>query len=415
MVEVKRNDIIVLGFIDTYKSGCLDGLPIINIHNYVNDTESIIIICSYQAQEIAQYLERLAIHNKIIFCDVTQHYIKGSLDITTKCNGKCIFCGNIQRKNRVRGPDWTLQEFRQAYDHIKAVAEVCFSSAAGEPLFNRNIAEMLEICKKAGKKTSFYTNGSPLTASDNLEKILSFTDKIYISFVSPHEDIHKKYMRQINPTRVDKNISELISYKNRPLLFMNVLVMRDNINHLKDILIYADNRSIDNITFTLMRGGDQVNLKSLVLGQATPAERASWQQGIRELEELNKSLRINVSISPNLRKVIYFQDEFSEMRANNYRGDNFREMTRVCHLPWSSFNIYYEGIATPCCNRGHNLGNIFNTSRSLFECQQHKDLRKALWEGKLPGVCKTCEVAPLGEVAELRKTLQLMGFHGHNN
>ena len=178
---------------------------------------------------------------------------KGILDITTRCNDRCLFCSNIHNPGRIKGPDWDMRKFYLAFSHLDEAEEIQFCGAGGESLLNKDFPQMLSHCKTHGKETAFYTNGYALSPNSRTDHIALNTDRIFISFVSSRPHIQEKFMKGIKLGQIELNLKELSHSYPQIELSMNVLVMKENIYHLDEILSFATDSGVSQLTLTLMQ------------------------------------------------------------------------------------------------------------------------------------------------------------------
>ncbi len=409
MVEVERPDVKLLGFLDTFKSGNLVGLPVTCISDYNHNTNNIVVVCSAYADEILQELANRKIDPVCIFQNSRARII-GTMDITTRCNARCIFCGNINNPERLRGPDWDMTSFEMAFGHLAEADEICFCGAGGEPLLNKHLPEMLSICKARGKNTSFYTNGAALVSGQRLTDVAKHTDRIFLSFISPRPEIQDRFMLGANVETVKSNLKTMAASPQKFELIMNVLVMRENIGDLTEVVSFAGQVGVTQITFTLMRREGQSALNGLLLDDSSAEERRFCLNEINKCKKLAVALGISIYVSPNLETIL--KGSLEAMKTVNQEcnpRDTAEPLTRLCALPWTHHIIYFSGTAAPCCSLNHLLGNAFKDSSPLFGGSKHEKLKHALLAGELFGPCTNCAIYPLGPLSRLHNLLGNLG------
>jgi MoaA/NifB/PqqE/SkfB family radical SAM enzyme len=412
MVRLERPDIVLAGFLDTYKSGTCQGLPILRLADYRPSQGDHVVVCSTYAREIVGQLAARGSTGFQVYLDEPPQ-VRAVLDITTRCNSRCVFCANIHNPDRLRGPDWDMDTFERAYAHVAEVDEVCFCCAAGEPLLNRDLPAMLRACKERGKATSFYTNGAALYPGPGLEAVARHSDKIYISFVSPRTEVQDRYMRGIRAEAVQANLSAMATVPDRPFLLMNVLVMRENLGHLAEIARFALDSGVSQVVFTRMRREGRPELADVVLRGLSPLEREAGRRELDRARELGGAGGLEVLAHSSL-----LAELEEPCAAGGPDGPETPSAacpqggprTRLCALPWTTRTVYFDGTATPCCLSAQRLGNAFTDPGPLFEGPRHTALQQGLLRGRLNGPCATCDIYPLGSPAVLAELLAEQGI-----
>lgn len=188
---------------------------------------------------------------------------KVNFDICTFCNHKCTFCSNPDKrtiKNIVK-----KEEFIKVMDNISKYLQIeeLGLSAKGEVLINKDIKEIIKVCKDIYKIPYVYisSNGALLTkklAADILEAGLD-SIKFSINGVEREEynDIHLKDDFEI----VIENLKYLIELKKIKYPKLKILISCINNNEeriilskfkkiFKDDFKYINNVLKYNITFT---------------------------------------------------------------------------------------------------------------------------------------------------------------------
>ncbi|MEA4820750.1 MAG: radical SAM protein [Erysipelotrichales bacterium] len=407
LLQKHRPDVVVLGFLDTFTSGTLGAYPVTLFSTYRHEPNVHIVVCSVRADAISNSLERAGIKKFYIYIDF-KSVKAGVLDITTNCNAKCIFCPEINNDARIRGQDWDIARFNKALSCLADVDEICFCCSCGEPILNKFLGDMLKECKILNKKTSFYTNGSALVDSIQIRAILEYADKIFLSFVSPRPEIQDHFMKQVKVEEVKANLRRIARHPTPPKLVMNVLVMRENIAHLREIVDFASQAGVAQVVFTRMRREGLSSLEHCVLGSPSPEEKKLWGEEVTRVKEHGSSGPVEIHVSADLEELA--QESPGSGGAPACAAGEGSDLTRLCLLPWTQSTIYYDGTTSPCCTTRHSFGNAFTSQEPLFEGTKHKYLRQTLLSGSLYGPCRTCKIAPLDKRSALAQLLGHRGF-----
>ncbi|MCM8819214.1 MAG: radical SAM protein [Candidatus Omnitrophica bacterium] len=130
------------------------------------------------------------------------------VEITTKCNCKCIACSrgtlNPSRLNK----DMSLDEFKKIISQIHSLKWVQLSGL-GEPLFHKNLKDILVYAVSKGIYLTTNTNGTTLN-EDNIDLILKYFHTIVFSFDSVYKENFERIRSGANYDSVCRNIRELV-------------------------------------------------------------------------------------------------------------------------------------------------------------------------------------------------------------
>lgn len=113
------------------------------------------------------------------------------VEVTTYCNGACIYCPRSLTGNRWTNRKMPLDLFHNLIPYLK-YTNMVYLQGWGEPLLNNDIFEMIRVCKDRGKLTGFTTNGMLLT-EDTIRKLVDLElDIIGISLAGTTAPTHNK-------------------------------------------------------------------------------------------------------------------------------------------------------------------------------------------------------------------------------
>ncbi len=302
------------------------------------------------------------------------------LEPTTRCNLKCIMCGNS---------DWDREKEDMGIDNFKKIIgefpylRFLNLQGPGEPLINLNLPEMVKYAKSKRINVGFNTNATLLTKDISKKLVSSNLDWISISFDGGTAETFEKIRSGAKFEKVIENIRGLVevkkmSGKDVPKINFAVVGMKENLEELPEIVRLASSLGVKKVEINNLvydfTGREYVNMKkslenqSLLKGDIGHAEHI-----FNDCIRIGKKLRIDVH-SPRLTPV----------------NDSCR-----CLWPWVSTYVTYDGYVTPCCNladpRDINLGNLFEESfNEIWNSPKLRDFRSRLASNNPPEVCKTC-------------------------
>lgn len=156
------------------------------------------------------------------------------LDITKKCNAKCIFC-EIPDDCREDTRDLSLEDIKNKIDQVEDCKEI--SITGGEPAIHKNVLEVVSYAKEKGfKKITLETNGLILAYYDLIKNLkCAGLTHVQISFQTVNS---KKYDEIINVNNsldiIKKGMMNLVKLK---IPFSsNTVVHSKNIENLEDTI-----------------------------------------------------------------------------------------------------------------------------------------------------------------------------------
>ncbi|WP_416515145.1 radical SAM protein [Brachyspira hyodysenteriae] len=154
------------------------------------------------------------------------------LDSSTACNFKCEFCPSASSTNKdYVKMNLDLDLYKKAIDDLKDFnnnLKILRFYKIGEPLMNRNIAEMVAYARNSNKVDfiDMTTNGSLLTNELSLKLVDAGLNKINISIEGINSEQYNKYAHyNINFNEFINNLAFL--YKNKKNLEITMKIPGD--------------------------------------------------------------------------------------------------------------------------------------------------------------------------------------------
>ncbi len=385
-------------YLDSSRSGTLDGVPIIPLAEYRPEPGDEVVVASAFWPEIVRALDERGIRDFWVLREAASEVLC-FVDITSRCNVKCRFCPYLNNPDRPIGPDWDLDRFRIAHAQFSFARGVSFCSAGGEPLLNPHLEDMCLFLKERGQDAEFYTNGLALGRLIERPGLREAVDFVKMSFVSPRAEVQERWMRGTSLAVVEQALTGLARFAKRPALALMAVLMTENAAHLADILRFAREVGACEVNCTYMRPGPDPYLRahSLEYG-GKPGDRALWLAQRDEALALAREAGIRLTFEV---KLDHLFAEFEGRPRVLPQGEG--GLTRLCLQPWEFLYVLNNGDVSPCCYGGQNrVGNVFKPRDLVFGGYAHLLLKDRLSQGRLRGPCRGCESAPMGTVAELR-------------
>ena len=105
-------------------------------------------------------------------------------EITYQCNCKCIICERWKKSSNCQNELSTKEIFKMIEEGKKA-GIITYVVDGGEPLFRKDLPDILQYAKQLNYITSVVTNGFYL--KNRYDEILPFTDSLVVSIDSNDE------------------------------------------------------------------------------------------------------------------------------------------------------------------------------------------------------------------------------------
>ncbi|MFI3227011.1 MAG: radical SAM protein [Clostridia bacterium] len=264
------------------------------------------------------------------------------VEITNVCNLSCNFCPKTSRIAKFM----SVENFLYIAKEVKKHSDYIYLHVKGEPLFHKNLAEILQICEDLSLKVCLTTNATLLKEQKELLLSSNSIHKLHIS-------LHSFEASDINLTLEDylQNIVDLIEKST----FITVLRLWND------------------------GGMDDLN------------------ENICKM--LKNSLNLDFDILKNMEKNIKIRQkcyvEFGEKFSwANINGEVINE-SGFCYGLRDQIAILVDGTVVPCCldNDGViNLGNIYkNSLEDIYLSELSQNIVSNFSNRKLyHKLCTTC-------------------------
>ncbi|MFC1579334.1 radical SAM protein [Thermodesulfobacteriota bacterium] len=159
-----------------------------------------------------------------------------NLEVTKRCNARCDFCDY-----------WKTQEEQPLTDYsaiVKRLDPLAVVLTGGEPLLRRDIVDIVRSLKKSNPLTriSLITNGILLTEQIALSLHEAGLDQLSISL----DFLDERHDRNRGHKGLAARIGEIAPrIRARGInLCLNTVIMRDNLDSLEDIVIWAQKNGL---------------------------------------------------------------------------------------------------------------------------------------------------------------------------
>lgn len=317
-----------------------------------------------------------------------------SLEVTNSCNLHCIMCREHPSLN---GKAITLNANPKIKKELGAALKKAKQVGLfgwGEPLLFPNYGNLIKELRSLNPKAclSFTTNGQLLTPALIEQIIDAKIDFIIVSIDSADPKTYESIRRGASFARLVRNIelfNEIKSKRNasKPLLWMEVVIMRNNINQLLDILEFARAKKFLAITLEWVR-----NVPDLLVADYSPYAEEIKNFFARAKEYGIKLIGPFVQHRPDLcAKHITFDKKSTLKAVGSENTDSKHIPSMKCLHPWHTLFITNAGDIRPCCVTDKAYGNLNeNSFEEIWNGESFRYLRKSIASGNYNPSCMDC-------------------------
>lgn len=273
------------------------------------------------------------------------------IEPTTFCNLDCYFCWHTIDNTNKKAKEMSFETFKEVIDsitNIYSVKTLCLQGL-GEPLICKDIIRMIRYAKQEKNLSVWFTSNGILLDEQNINDLIEAkTDKIRISLDSANSEINLKLNKKEQESKVAKAVTAINQTKKEkqaayPLLAFNTIVTTLNLNCLSELIAFAKEHMISEITLIPLVVFKDEDKKYLVdFSSDTFKEKYATLKQEADL----KGVDINLGVAPG------------------------NKDSRFCK---SGLFADVEGNIHPCCN----LDSVkFDKSDNLLDKKLQKFLKK---------------------------------------
>lgn len=348
------------------------------------------------------------------------------LELTTRCNLRCLMCAINQDPRIQKGGEWYGDLSLDAFDNLSKVMSKIKRidlNGHGESLLSPHFLPVLEKVKQHGAYVGITTNAL-LMGKEIVESIVrNKMDEIIVSIHAATAESYASISRGGKLDELIANLKALNAFKEKyntmlPAVRFNFVGMKGNIGELKGLIRLAVDLKVETITVLPLAEYDSVSgeaLQSSDLAAYIPnALKTADECGVKlyvpkiYLDQIGlvqqHEPRGEKKRSPLRNKI---KSIFKGLLPKPKPHDGDTELIRDCTDPWDFFFVMQSGRIRPCCVIEENMGNL---SKQQFEeiwfGEKYHKLRNDILNNTPPPQCKTCINRPFTTLAELRAKVQ---------
>jgi len=332
------------------------------------------------------------------------------LEITQKCNVRCIFCYKLNESGRHPDNDWAYDKLLSIKDSLQEFKKILFTGDEGEALLNHDLVRITQWLRKSGIETEIFTNGSALTPT-NVSNLFQSVDSFHVSLHAATAELYEKIVLGANFGKVISNLMFLKENKPVTTYFeIGMVGMKSNIHQFPDVVRLAKEAGAICISLQILmeRGTSEVEGQSLVLYPKLlqdywlKAALVAKEVGIRigTTEPYDSIANGNNSL---ISKPVSGAPGFHNSKDVDWPTDKL--LTRKCLRAFTLPRISYSGDVTPCCSPTLNImGNVFKQPfRQIWQNKEYVALRRGLLTGNPIEMCRQCRNQPVCSLEEFHE------------
>ncbi len=250
------------------------------------------------------------------------------IDLTSKCNYKCVFCANWKLKDRkTMSPEMVRRVLCEA--HEAGTRDIALY-ATGESFLVKALAEYIKEAKKIGYEYIFITTNGSLVTPERAKKVLDAgLDSIKFSISAGSRQTYKKVHGIDMFDKVIENLKWVHSYRKESGLKYRIYVT----------MIYTNDT-------------------------------------IKEAETLNRIVLPYIDewdphLLTNQCGNMFENNKIGTIEKNKVRG---RGEAKICFQPFKGFTVTPEGYVSAC---------VLDYQHDLIVGNLNRESMKEIWNGKL--------------------------------
>ena len=365
-------------------------------------------------------------------CDVTHlnkhiewlyYPIELQIEHTNRCNARCIMCGHFNA-DKSKCSDVSKDVFRKL-EFILPFCRYVGLHGYGEPFLTSGLIDFFELYKNYGVRLYTNTNMSYMPEK-YLPYIRDLFDEINVSCECVDKQKYEFIRKGLSFDFFTKNIEKI--HNNCPNVRLNlfVVLMRQNITDIPDIIHFAHEHHFSSVVFTHMIAMDS-NDNYMDTPQMFPNMTSYYlKKGLDIAEKLGikvsypaESLLENESVADEMK--LYQSRSLYEYSAGELNVDgnvlfsrkkisvsevvgNNHSCNGICDVFAEQMYCSLDGQLAACCVDGYHYtetADNLTTIESYWKSGSVKLLRSCFEAGKVPLICNNCNYILLNRLKKL--------------
>ena len=314
-----------------------------------------------------------------------------------QCNLRCQMCSIQFRQD---GPPYgplafmAFEQFTRIIDQFPNVKELHLQGL-GEPMMHPRFFDM--VAYAVGRNITVTTNSNLTLLNERRAErcVTSGLDCLHVSIDGAKPETYERIRVRARFERVVGNLERLISIKERlgsklPRLVLVVVVMRQNLHELADLVRLAHRWSVERIFVQHLChdfGEASLPVHYRSMREFVQAQTLLEEDPLRVEHHFAEARRIAGELGVDLR----LPSIRLRLHPHGTPGP-----TR-CHWPWQGAYISYQGYAMPCCMVSTpdriNFGNIAEQGvEATWNGAPYQAFRDQFASDEPPDICRSCSI-----------------------
>lgn len=364
------------------------------------------------------------------------------IEHTNKCNARCIMCGhhNVDKSKCTDIDDVVFKNLEKFLPFCKYVG----LHGYGEPFLTKKLKEYFEIYKKYNVRLYTNTNLSYVT-DDMIPYIDELFDELNVSFDSPNKETYESIRINLSFDSVVSNIKKIRKHCPNVKLNLFAVVMRQNIDELKDLVKFAYELGFSRVSLSEMISLPENGNSSDAPGCYPHVFSTNLIEALQKANELGIELyfpkeavidcdsekedeerkllnalknkqqgSIEGIIEKTDKNLLFSREKLREKDICN----SLHNCSGICDVFYGQMYCSLDGKIALCCVDGfHYSCNIkdINTIRDYWRTPEVQYVINAFAKGILPGVCNNCNYIALNHlkllnVSDRKKYIDMINY-----
>ncbi|GAB7140652.1 hypothetical protein RsTz2092_06020 [Deferribacterales bacterium RsTz2092] len=298
-----------------------------------------------------------------------------SLLTVQRCNLNCSFCMGVKKRADWQEHELTPKKLERILelDIVSKVLVVIFEG--GEPLLNKDLPELISMCRKRGHLVGIVSNG--ILLAERVDELVSAG--LCDTQISVYEDTLGR-LSKILPKVMSKHLGKLPINTSYVLPKSQLLsAQKGEFKNFLDLINMLKDSGCSSLKITLC---ESPTISALDLTETLMTTDAVYDEFIDVCRTNLKDIcfegyKSNSSFMPSSKFSLYFPRPFE---INN--------SGRICRLPWQHIEFDADGNYLVCCHMDTELDerakNVFEAGVDNINHEKAQKIRKALLDINIP-------------------------------
>ena len=352
----------------------------------IDDIEALLKI-EKQAREQHRWDICKGINSFLVYGDVIRKRLvlngkpsKIQIETTDLCNARCIMCSHAY--NRGTGTDILESGIIGRIEPILPYVRTIVLHGNGEPFLKKDLTGYLRQFSEY--HISFITNTNLSIVNDEiLHAMKSYFIELNVSCDAHEKELYEMIRAGLNFETFVENVKRVRAACPELVMKMNVVVMRQNLAHLSQIVRFAAELGFDEVIFNQLC----VDAKNNNLEDDPYLYPELY---VRNMEKaVQEAKRTGIVIRcPQLTALEPHTDH-----ADRPRNEPVAQFRGICDWLVESPYINLQGDVAFCCmNQMKTLGNVFRDDiESIWNNSAYQKLREDFHNNRLNVWCQGCD------------------------